>query len=353
MSDTMDFALSAEQEMLRESAQRFFLERHPLSRARQALPWSDESQSSLWHDMGRMGWLGLLASEQQGGLQLGMCEAFLVAEAGGRQLLNLPFAASAVLLPLLARVSAGAVEEMSAMVKKVAAGHAALQVTFEGALRIDFDRQCSHQMLLRGLGRDTGEIQWTWLSSDAASCLLPAVATEPLDPTIRSSRMRGTGDCQELSWSTLQIEPDELAFVVGCYRMARIAELLGSASGALDLACDYARTREQFGKPIGSYQAIKHHLANGWMALDNARLAALYAVAALDSRLPDWTFACAAAEVTTIEGALRVARDAVQIHGGLGFTWEHDAHLYLKRIHHVSAMLGGTLSAYDVLERVV
>ena len=89
------------------------------------------------------------------------------------------------------------------------------------------------------------------------------------------------------------------------------------------------------------------------MALDNARLAALYAVAVLDGGQPDWLFACAAAELTAIEGCLRMGREAIQIHGGLGFTWEHDAHLYLKRIHHVSAHLGGADVALDLLDLAI
>jgi alkylation response protein AidB-like acyl-CoA dehydrogenase len=109
----------------------------------------------------------------------------------------------------------------------------------------------------------------------------------------------------------------------------------------------------QFGKPIGSYQAIKHQLANAWMAVDNARLAALYAGAALDGHLPDARFACAAAEYTAIEGALQATRTVIQVCGGMGFTWEHDAHLYLKRAQHRAARLGGALRALTRVEELV
>ncbi|UUZ66583.1 hypothetical protein LP417_34215 (plasmid) [Polaromonas sp. P1-6] len=128
---------------------------------------------------------------------------------------------------------------------------------------------------------------------------------------------------------------------------------MGAAAASLDLSCEYAKQREQFGKAIGSYQAIKHQLANAWMALDNARLAALYAAAALDGRRSDWQFACAAAELTAIVGAQQITRNCLQVHGGLGFTWEHDAHLYLKRVHHVSARLGGCDAAYGLIEEIV
>ncbi|WP_240531389.1 acyl-CoA dehydrogenase family protein [Variovorax boronicumulans] len=134
------------------------------------------------------------------------------------------------------------------------------------------------------------------------------------------------------------------------HRVALSAELVGVAQAALDLASAYARERVQFGKPIGSYQAIKHQLANAWMGVDNARLAVRYAAAVLDGGLPDWRFACAAAEFTAIDGAQQATRTAIQVHGGMGFTWEHDAHLYLKRAQHLATRLGGASRALDQVE---
>ncbi len=130
------------------------------------------------------------------------------------------------------------------------------------------------------------------------------------------------------------------------------AELIGVAQAALQLGASYAKERVQFGKPIGSYQAIKHQLANAWMAVDNARLSALYATAAMDGHLPDATFACAAAEFTAIEGALQTTRTVIQVHGGMGFTWEHDAHLYLKRAQLLAARLGGASKALSRVEEL-
>ena len=101
----MDFALNNEQQMLHESARRFFADHHPLSRARKALPFSDPASQKLWKDMAEMGWMALLAPEAMDGLGLGLTEAYLVAEAAGNQLLNQPWASSAVLLPLWVRAA--------------------------------------------------------------------------------------------------------------------------------------------------------------------------------------------------------------------------------------------------------
>lgn len=345
----MDFALNDEQQMLQESAYRFFSERHPLSRARQALPWSDDSQRTLWQDMADMGWLGLLASEDQGGLGLGMCEAYLVAEAAGRQLLNLPLAASAVLLPQLLQESTQRDSWLATWVEDVATGRSSFNVGFDGMRHMDHAQQCSHQLLVHGLDIPDAEVRLALLPTNATSATIKSSA---LDPTLRDAPLASSANGSSLSWIALEISAQGRAYVLACYRLSRAAELLGAAAAALDLSCEYAKQREQFGKAIGSYQAIKHQLANAWMALDNARLAALYAAAALDGRRPDWQFACAAAELTAIEGAQQITRNCLQVHGGLGFTWEHDAHLYLKRVHHVSACLGGCDTAYGLVEEV-
>ncbi|MES2976880.1 MAG: acyl-CoA dehydrogenase family protein [Pseudomonadota bacterium] len=339
----MDFALSQEQAMLQSSAQRFFAESHPISRARRALSWADPLQPALWRQMAEMGWLGLLVPESRGGLGLGVTEAFLVAEAAGRQLLNLPYAASAVLLPLL---QAAGDDGLDQWIEPILSGSASIELVTPESRYWDHHGQCSHQLLVEGLAAFEGPIRIADVTHLAVRSVVPA-----LDPTLRCGPAPSL--FEGLSWTLLDAGGSQRRRAHAGYRVVRLAEMLGAASASLDISCEYARTREQFGKPIGVNQAIKHQLCNAWMALDNARLAALYAVAALDGNLPDWTRACAIAELTCIEGSLQVARYGIQIHGGLGFTWEHDTHLYLKRIQHLSARLGGCEAAYQRLEAEV
>ena len=338
----MDFALNEEQQMLQASARRFFADHHPLARARQALPWSDAQQQRLWADMAGMGWLALLVPEAHDGLGLGMAEACIVAEEAGRQLVNLPLAASAVLLPQWLAACDDAT--LHGWVQAAMAGERAFHCVAEGDAWIDHAGQASDCIAVQGWHDDAVPLR---------VALRPAIegAASAFDPTLRQAL--ATAPAGPLEWHTLDVAPEARARARAAHRLALAAELVGVAQAALDLACAYARERVQFGKPIGSYQALKHQLANAWMGVDNARLALLYAAAAIDGGLAGWRFACAAAEFTAIEGAQQSTRTAIQVHGGMGFTWEHDAHLYLKRAQHLAARLGGASRTLTRVEALV
>ena len=339
----MDFALNEEQQMLQESARRFFADHHPLARARRALPWSDAAQSQLWADMAGMGWMALLLPEAHDGLDLGLVEASLVAEEAGRQLVNLPWASSAVLLPSWFKAAPdSAPDALRDAVQAAMAGERALHCVADSDGWWDHAGQCSDIVVVRG---------WHDINVPLQIALVEAAtlpASPAFDPTLRQSAAAKTA----LPWHTLSISPDARAQARVVHRLALSAELVGVAQAALEMAAAYAKERVQFGKPIGSYQAIKHQLANAWMGVDNARLAVWYAAAALDGSLPDARFACAVAAFTAIEGALQSTRTAIQVHGGMGFTWEHDAHLYLKRAQHLAARLGGASHALGVVEEL-
>lgn len=340
----MDFALNGEQLMLQESARRFFADRHSLVRARRALSWSETTQQRLWADMAAMGWMALLLPDEHDGLGLGLTEACLVAEEAGRQLLNLPWASSAVLLPLWFRAAPDtAPAALRDAVRAVLAGERALHCVAQDDAWWDFAGQCSDIVVVRG-GHG--------LEVPLHIALQPVEALTPvqgLDPTLCQAPARNAA----LQWHTIQITIEAREHAQAAHRLMLAAELVGVGQAALDMACAYASERVQFGKPIGSAQAIKHQLANAWMGVDNARLAVLYASAALDGALSDVRFACAAAEFTAIEGALQATRAALQTHGGIGFTWEHGVHLYLKRAQHLAARLGGASQALTRVEELV
>ena len=339
----MDFALNAEQQMLLESAQRFFADNHPLSRARKALSFSDGAQQALWRDMARMGWMALLVPESMDGLGLGLTDAYLVAEASGRQLLNLPWAGSAVLLPLwLKAAEKNAPEALQSLLSGILSGDRAMHCVDACDQIWDFSAQCTDLMVVRGFNDVRMSLEIAFVPASAHS------GTQGLDPTNTQTAAMLEG----LDWLSLDLSTADREHAHAAYRLMLCAELVGVAQAALQLGARYATERVQFGKPIGSHQSITHQLANAWMAVDNARLAALYASAALDGRLDDARFACAAAEFTAIEAALCTTRTVIQVHGGMGFTWEHDAHLYLKRAQRLAARLGGVSKALSRVEEL-
>lgn len=339
----MDFALNDEQQMLQEAAQRFLADVHPCIRARQALPWSDTAQQSLWKAMADMGWNSLLAAEEDGGSSLGILEASLIAEAAGQQLLNLPWSSSAVLLVLLHKeMGPHAPEVLSDAVQSILQGQRVIQCITQDEAYWDFAEQCTDFAWLQGLYDDVQPLKIAFIENSTIA------NTPSLDPTLTL----GIAPSEPTHWHTLPLASHARTRILSAYRLMQASELVGVAQSALSMSSAYAKERAQFGKLIGSYQAIKHQLANIWMGIDNARLSVLYASAALDGDLPDQQLACAVAEFTAIEGALQAARSAVQIHGALGFTWEHDAHLYLKRAQHLATRLGGASAALSKVEAI-
>lgn len=334
----MDFALNDEQRLLQQAARRFFAENHPLSRARLAMPWDDAAQRQLWADMANTGYLSVLVPESDGGLGLGLVEAALVAEETGRQLLNLPWVSSAVLLPLWCQGAADAPRGLRELAAQVMSGQRAWHCMAAGDRWWDHTGQCSDLAIARA---GSTAVHW-------AAVVVNAVPGQvSLDPTLS---MAAAPDGSALAWQALSMPAAAVARAQAAQRLMWAAQAIGAGQAALELACDWARGRVQFGRPIGSYQALKHRLADAWMGLDNARLCLWYAAAAFDAGQADADFACAAALWTAIEGAQQATRGCIQVHGGMGFTWEHDAHLYLKRVQHLAVRLGGASAALQQLE---
>lgn len=339
----MDFALNEEQQMLHEAAQRFLADTHPNSRARRTLPWQDPSQRSLWKDMANMGWTSLLVSEEHGGCNLGVLEASIIAELSGHYLLNLPWASSAVLLAMLHQAAGTqAPAELHQALQAIVQGERAVHCITQQETSWDYAAQCSDFLHVQGLNDDAGPLQLAFVA---------AAALKPL-PALDTTLSLGAAPSLPAQWHQIDISPTQRQRIRAAYRLMQACELVGVAQAALSMSSAYAKERAQFGKLIGSYQAIKHQLANVWMATDNARLATMYAAAALDSQLPDQPLACAVAEFSAIEAALQASRAAVQVHGAIGFTWEHDAHLYLKRAQHLATRLGGASAALSRVEAI-
>jgi alkylation response protein AidB-like acyl-CoA dehydrogenase len=138
------------------------------------------------------------------------------------------------------------------------------------------------------------------------------------------------------------VGPDVIARILDAAHVAIAAELVGTAHRIFDMSVAYAKDRKQFDRPIGSFQAIQHKLADDALALERAIAAVQYAAMAVDADHHDRTRACHVAKATAGEAARRILKDGAQVHGGIGYTWEHDLHLYLRRATGDEYLLGTT-----------
>ncbi len=309
----MDFRITDDQQALQEGVRSFCAGRVPLDRLRELEgPGFD---AGLWKELAEMGVFSLRLPEEQGGVGLGTTEAVLVFEELGRALVPGPLWASHLAAGRIPGAAEGEV---------VATGLDLLQAARE-PLVLEHLATSPALLVLRpeGVFRvDPAEIE--------ARPLDP-----PLDPLTPVHLAAGLPAGEPLGDADLARQ----LWLEGAALTA--AQLLGIAEAAQELATSYAKKREQFGRPIGSFQALKHILADCYVRQEIARAAVYAAGATLDGRgVSPPERAVAVARVMATEAALRNTRACVQVHGGMGYTWEMPPHYYLKRAYVLTACFG-------------
>ncbi len=331
-------ALNDEHRTLGEVARSFLDDRGARAEARAALN-GETGLPAFWAELCALGWTGLHLPEAVGGQGYTMLELAIVLEEMGRVVAPGPFLATvwastvvdlagsdelrAVVLPTLADGSRIGAAGTGRGLERAA------DATLHGTIEVLGSTMAD--VLVLAVGDDMIVIE-------AQASGVSVEATESLDPTRRLGRVRCAG-----------VVVDETRVLRGAASMARhvggvlaAAEAAGAARACTEMAVEYAKTRVQFGRPIGSFQAVKHHCAEMLVDTELAAAAA-WDAARMDPRADADVFALAAA--TAVAQALpaseRCARVNIQIHGGIGYTWEHDAHLYLRRAASVAALFGG------------
>ena len=357
----MDFAFSPDQELLRGTA-RAFLDEHVTPTVVRAL-WNDPrgERDDLWKEMARLGWLGLALPEAHGGSALGMVESAIVLEELGRVACPGPYLETIVAARALEE--AGNPAQQVRWLPAVAGGAARATVALLDA-ELDWRPEATATRAEPGPGgtRLTGVKQWVpWAhvadvllvparGPDGLSLFLVEAGTEGLDVSPVPAMDPG------MRWSTVrldgvQVGPDArlgetgagAGLLDGLLRRGAVgaaAVMLGAARRCLDMSVAYAKVREQFGQPIGSFQAIRHRCAEMLLEVENAHAATYYAAWALDAGAEDAALAASVAKAYVSEAARKVCGEAIQVHGGIGFTWEFDLHLYFKRAKALEATWG-------------
>lgn len=348
----MDFTFNDEQVALRDVA-RQALERgvDPI-KVRELADSATGVDDALWDSLVDLGWTGLLVPESSGGSGAGLLEMCIVLEQMGRIPLPGPFFSSAVYATLAAR-ALGVVDLLPGLASGEKRGTVALQEMGHGdplgTVRTRAKRKGAQWVLsgLKPLVLDAHSADWVIVVARGEEGVRSFLIEHPeaevvptLDPTRKAARMLledqratpiGPGGNQAGVWRRIL---DDVA-------VALASETVGVADRALFEAVEYSKVRIVFDRPIASFQAVKHRIVDMFHALEMARVGAQFAAWASDTDSPDRERACAMAVSYASEAGVRVSGDDIQIHGGVGFTWDNDAHFLFKRAKQNEALIGG------------
>ena len=364
----MNLGVSAEQRELRDSVRRFLADRAPVSRVRELMETPDGTDRQVWQQAGaQLGLQGIAIPERYGGAGFTFAEQAIVLEELGAALYGGPYLASAV-LAATALLSASDEAARRELLPGIASGQTVATLAFtedDGSWEPEAIRLAAAR---DGNGPD-GTRGSTWLLSGhksfvldghtadlilvvaAAGSGLSLFAVDPgaagLDrrvlPTLDQTRKLARLEFDAVPGRLIGAPGEAggvLARTLDVAAIALAAEQLGGAQQALDMAVGYAKTRHQFGRPIGSFQAIKHRCADLLLEVESLRSAVAYAAAAVAEDSAEVPVVAALAKAYASDVYFHVAAENIRIHGGIGFTWEHDAHLYFKRAKSSELLLG-------------
>ncbi len=368
----MILGVSAEQEELRASVRRFLADRVPIIAVRALMDAADGGDPAVWEMAGRqLGLQGIAIPEEYGGSGFTFAEQAIVLEELGAALYGGPYLASAV-LAANALLASGDEAAKKTYLPGVASGEliATLAFTEEdgswepdatrltatatpaasaspaaasvvGAWRLDgrksFVLDGHTAGLILVVGRTQAGLSLFALPGDADGLTRTPLPT--LDQTRKLARLDFAGVPATLI-GTDGAGQAVLSRTLDIAAIAQAAEQLGGAQRALDMAVEYAKVRHQFGRPIGSFQAIKHRCADLLLEVESLRSAVVYAAAAVAEDSAEVPVVAALVKAYASDVYFHVAAENIQIHGGIGFTWEHDAHLYFKRAKASELFLG-------------
>jgi len=343
----MDFGLSEEQQQLKESARAFLSGECPTTFVRKTMATDDAYPRELYDQIAKLGWTGLIVPEQFGGAGLGMLDVAMVLEEGGYAPMPGPFLFSSVLAASALRLS-GSEKLNSKWLTAIAEGRAIGTVAVvESAGSID-PRDINAIASKAAAGwRLNGRKMFVPYANVADFIVVAAkhdsdVFLFVVDPKAPGATIRPLKNL-DLTRRVSSVElkgapaerlgggPDLFAKLIDIAAISIAADSLGGTERALEMAVDYSKVREQFGKPIGSFQALKHAAAEIVADLEPARAMLWYAAYAQDTGAADASRTAAMAKARLCDIYSRGTDRAVLMHGGIGFTWEHDMHLWFKR----------------------
>jgi alkylation response protein AidB-like acyl-CoA dehydrogenase len=370
----MDFGFSEEQEQLRRTVREYFAKELPISFARSMMEDGRAFPREAWASLCDLGWIGLAVPEELGGSGLGLLDLALVLEEAGAVMLPGPYVPTVSLaLPLVLATADEA--QRRAIVPEIAGGHRLVACAIA-----ERSGRWSSDAIEMTAARDgdgyvvSGTKLFVPEAGEADTLLVAAHVDGGLGfflmsagPGVRVEEMRTVDRTRRLHAVTLDRvrleapcllggrahDASVLAGVIDHAKVALAAEMVGAADRTLAMTVDYVGMREQFGRPIATFQAIQHRCADMKVAVEHARSLVYYAAWACDSGASDRHLAAAMAKSFASEACPAVAADAVQLHGGIGFTWEHDLHIFFKRLKADEQTYGDATANRELVARVL
>jgi alkylation response protein AidB-like acyl-CoA dehydrogenase len=307
----MNFDFTDDQQAIKSTAHEFLAARFKPEKVRE-LAESGSYDDSLWAEMAELGWPGIFVDESHGGQGLGVLELVILMEELGYVAAPSPFFSNAA-AGLMVQF-AGAEEQQSRLLPGVASGEArgTVGVVTNGSAPLVPDAESATFIVL--VDGDSATVVDT---SDAS-----IERVDTIDDTRPFSRVSASGG---------EALEGDVAGALDRVAVSLSAEMVGVAQKALEMAVEYAKDRQQFGRPIGAYQAVSHNCAQMLMEAESARSLTLYAAWAADHEPESLPVAASMAKAYASDAGFRVPARSLQVHGGIGFTWEHDLQFFLKR----------------------
>jgi alkylation response protein AidB-like acyl-CoA dehydrogenase len=357
---TMQFGLSESQQILKDTARKFFAGESPIALVRKAMETDTAHDAALWTKLAEQGFTGIITPEEYGGMGLGKVELVLLMEEAGYALLPGPFFSTVALAGSVIDACATP-EQKKKYLQRIAAGQARATVALvEAAGSWDPD-----SLKISAAG---GKLNGTklFVTDAAVADFIVVVASGDVfvvdgkAPGLHIEPMKGMDLARKIyavEFKDTQAEklgdPRGLAGALNVATAALCAEMTGGMQRTLELTVAYAKTRKQFGKPIGIFQAVQHLCADMYLETESSRSATYYAAWALEENVPDAAAAVSVAKIYASDASRNVGNHGIQVHGGMGFTWENDIHLYYRRAKASETMLGDAAFHRERIARLV
>lgn len=365
----MNFGLSESQRILKENARKFFATEMPITDVRRTMESPHAHDEKLYAKLAEQGFTGIIIPEAYGGLGLGKVEMVTLLEEMGRALLPGPYFSSAILAASILNEAADE-RQKEKYLKPIAEG------TKKATLALVEEQGSWHpnsvQMPAGGTTLNGTKLFVT--DAAVADTILVVVryhhedlalfAVDSKAPGVTITQMPSMDLTRPIyAIKFLDVEGELLAMGaharsalhhgLNISEVALAAELTGGMQRGIEITVEYAKTRKQFGKPIGGYQAVQHQCADMYFFTEGSRSSAMYAAWALDNQAPDAEKAVAIAKMYASDAGREVGNRSIQVHGGMGFTWENDCHLYYRRAKASEVMLGDATYHRDRIATII